>query len=61
MMWIADRQLREQFGIKSVYVFSTNGKCLSLSLDYFDLVFILLALENMFGNVQVNISIDFIF
>jgi len=61
MKWITDRQLREQFGIKSAYVFSTTGKCLSLSLDYFDLVFILLALENMFGNVQVNISIDFIF
>ena len=60
MMWITDRQLREELGVKSVYVFSSRGKCLSLSLDI-DLVFILLALENMFGNVQVNISIDFIF
>ena len=58
MMWITDRQLRENLGVESVYIFSSGGKCLSPDID---LVFILLALENMFGNVQVNISIDFIF
>ena len=57
-MWITDRQLRENLGVESVYIFSSGGKCLSPDID---LVFILLALENMFGNVQVNISIDFIF